>query len=219
LRRRLFPTIIAAVKTVHGERGATMKHPRSAQYATGIFLTTALLIGTAVGAAAQASYDNEFTSRARTRAYANDLFGVSAIVGVVGGAALDQWRDEPEGWDDDAEGFGRRLASNAGRHAANQSVRHGLAIVMGRTTRYHRCTCSGFFSRAGHAIVETVTDHGRDGTRMISIPRFGGAAAGAFVENWWLPSNDKNEILLDMARSVGYGALSNIAKEVIGWPR
>jgi hypothetical protein len=193
-----------------------MKH---SHYAVRILLVLCSLALWTDWAAAQASYDSEFTSRARARAYANDLFGISAIVGVAGGAALDQWRDEPESWDEDADGFGRRLASNAGRHAVNQSVRHGLAIVMGRTTRYHRCTCSGFFSRAGHAIVETFTDHGRDGSRMISIPRFGGAAAGAFVENIWLPEDDKNEVLLDMARSVGYAALSNIAKEVIGWPK
>jgi hypothetical protein len=184
-----------------------------------ILLAAGLLAVWAGGAAAQASYDSEFTGRARSRAFANDLFGISAIVGVAGGAAIDQWMDEPEGWEENADGFGRRLASNAGRHVTNQSVRHGLAIVMGRTTRYHACTCSGFGSRVGHAIMETFADRGRDGKRMISIPRFGGAAAGAFVENVWLPEDDKNDVLLDMGRSVGYAALSNIVKEIIGWQK
>ena len=196
-----------------------MRHSNSSHHAGRIILAAALSMVWAGGAAAQASYADEFTSAARTRAYAHDLFGPSALIGVAAGAGIDHLRNEPEGWEDNSSGFGRRLASTAGRHAVNHSVRHGLAIVMGRTTRYHRCTCTGFGSRIGHAIIETFTDRGRDGNRMISIPRFGGAAAGAFAENIWLPEADKNEVLLDAVRSVGYAALSNVAKEIIGWPR
>lgn len=184
-----------------------------------MLLATVMLLFAAGEVAAQSNYAVEFTGAARGRAYAHDLFGPSALIGVAAGAGLDHLREEPEGWENNSGGFGRRLASNAGRHAVNQTVRHGLAITLGRTTRYHRCECTGFFPRVGHAIVETFTDRGRDGGRMLSIPRFGGAAAGAFAENLWLPEDDKNEVLLDAVRSVAYGALSNIAKEVIGWPR
>lgn len=196
-----------------------MRHSSSTHYAGRMVVAAALFIVLAGGAAAQGSYEAEFTSSARGRAYAHDLFGPSALIGVAAGAALDHLRNEPEGWEDNSSGFGRRLASNAGRHAVNQSVRHGLAITLGRTTRYHRCTCTDFGGRVGNAIVETFTDRGRDGNRMISIPRFGGAAAGAFAENAWLPDDSKNEVLLDAVRSVAYSALSNIAKEIIGWPR
>jgi hypothetical protein len=191
----------------------------SSNYAGRMVLTAALLIVSAGGVAAQSNYAAEFTGAARGRAYAHDLFGPSALIGVAAGAGIDHLRGEPEGWEDNSGGFGRRLASNAGRHAVNQTVRHGLAITLGRTTRYHRCECTAFFPRVGNAVVETFTDRGRDGGRMLSIPRFGGAVAGAFAENLWLPEADKNEVLLDAVRSVAYGALSNIAKEVIGWPR
>jgi hypothetical protein len=196
-----------------------MRHSNSSHHAGSLVVAAALWFACAGGAVAQGSWAAEFTSSARGRAYSYDLFGPSALIGVAAGATLDHLRDEPETWEDNSGGFGRRLASNAGRHVVNQTVRHGLAITLGRTTRYHRCTCTDFTGRVGNAIVETFTDRGRDGNRMISIPRFGGATAGALAENLWLPEADKNEVLLDAVRSVAYGALSNIAKELIGWPR
>jgi hypothetical protein len=181
-----------------------------------VLLAVALLAGGRSTALAQVD-DTEWSAGARWDSYQDDLFGLYALLGLAGTTAWDHLRDDPEEWDDGAEGLGLRAASNAGRLVVGQSTRHGLAALMGHSTRYQRCTCSGFGSRIGHALLETATDRKRSGSRAIAIPRVAGSFAGAYAQMLWRPELSAEEAAVDAAGGLLYGAAVNVARELIGW--
>ncbi len=123
----------------------------------------------------------------RWHAYTHDLLGPGSWIGVAAGGALEQARTSPPEWGTGASGFGKRVASNAGDLVVQESVRHGLAAVLDRTTSYHRCACRAFGAKVGNAFVETFTDRDAEGRRQFSEPRVAGALAGGFAPLLWWP--------------------------------
>lgn len=174
-----------------------------------------LLIGHGAALGQSAESDGEWSGAGRFHAYVHDLIGPGAILGVAGATALDQLRDDPAEWSRNATGLGHRAATNAASHVVAESVRHGLAIALGRSTRYQRCECSGFGPRVGHAFVETFTDRDRAGARMVSIPRLGGAVAGALSQRIWRPSETNGDTALRIAGSLLFSVASNAVNELI----
>ena len=174
-----------------------------------------LLIGHGAALGQGGESDVEWSGAGRVHAYVHDLIGPGAILGVAGATALDQVRDDPAEWSTNAEGLGHRAATNAASLVVAQSFRHGLAIALGRSTRYQRCECSGFGPRVGHAFVETFTDRDRAGGRMVSIPRLGGAVAGALSQRIWRPSETNSDTALRIAGSLLFSLASNAANELI----
>jgi hypothetical protein len=161
----------------------------------------------------------EWQPGGRVREYGQSLLGPPAIVDVGVAAGLDQWRDEPEEWDQDIGGFGQRLASNAGRNAVEESARHGLAALMDRSVTYQRCTCSAVGGRVWNAFLETITDRDREGDRLPAIPRLAGSVAGAYAESSWRPGeDDRTDVVRIATRSVLFGMLGNLWTEFVGWP-
>ena len=179
-------------------------------------VASALLLighGAALGQGAQS--DAEWSGAGRFHAYVHDLIGPGAILGVAAATALDQLRDDPAEWPKNAQGLGHRAATNAASNVVAVSVRHGLAVALGRSTRYQRCECSGFGPRIGHAFVETFTDRDRAGARMVSIPRLGGAVAGALSQRIWRPSETTSDTGLRIVGSLLFSLASNAANEMI----
>ena len=160
----------------------------------------------------------EWQPNGRLHEYARSTIGVPALVDVGVGSVADQLNDEPQEWDDDFEGFAKRFASNAGRNTVEESVRHGLAAVLDRSVTYQRCTCETVPGRTWHALVETVTDRGRDGARGPAIPRFAGWYGGALAEELWSPDEGGSDVLRVGTRGVLFGFLGNVWKEFVGWP-
>ena len=164
----------------------------------------------------QAQAGREFEPGGRTRAYVNSLIGPGALVSLGIGTGIDQASDEPPEWGNHWE---KRLYSNFGRNVAQESVRHSLAALFGRSVTYRRCTCDGIPSRIGNAIVEVVTDRDRDGDRFVAIPRFACSYAGAYAESTWRPDRDAPEILAVGTSVLLFGTVSNLWREFVGWPR
>ncbi len=119
--------------------------------------------------------------------YVHDILGPGAWLGVAAGSALDQARSSPTQWGTGASGFGKRVASTYGDLLVQESVHHGLAAAMDRSTSYHRCACQGFGGKVGNAFVETFTDRDAEGQRQFSVPRVAGAVAGGFAPMLWWP--------------------------------
>ena len=147
--------------------------------------------------------------------YLRDLAGPRAVVGVVGGGALQQLRQN------DGTEFGQRLAQRATQHAAEMSVRHGLAAVMNRGTDYHYqfCECRGFGARVQHALLETFTDRRADGSRALSVPRIAGSYAGEFAGLAWDHDRSVGGAVGGATLSLGFSALFNIGRELTGLGR
>jgi hypothetical protein len=144
--------------------------------------------------------------------YLRDLAGPRPLVGVVGGGVLQELRQS------DGTDLGDRLAQRATQHAAEMSVRHGLAALMHRSTDYHYqfCECHGFGPRVQHALLETFTDRRADGSRVLSVPRIAGTYAGDFAGLAWDHDRSAGDAAAGATLSLGFSALFNIARELSG---
>jgi hypothetical protein len=144
--------------------------------------------------------------------YLRELAGPRALVGVVGGGVLGQLRQN------DDRDLGDRLAERATQHAAEVSVRHGLAALMHRDTDhpFQFCECHGFGPRVAHALVESFTDHRADGSRALSVPRIAGSYAGTFAGLAWEHDRSVGGAAAGATLSLGLSALFNVAHELSG---
>jgi hypothetical protein len=147
--------------------------------------------------------------------YLRDLAGPRAVIGVVGGGVLSQLRQN------DGTDLGDRLAQRATKHAAEVTVRDGLAALMHRSTDYHYqfCDCKGFGPRVQHALLETFTDRQADGSRALSVPRIAGTYAGDFAGLGWEHNRSVGQAAAGATLSLGFSALFNIGRELTGLGR
>jgi hypothetical protein len=147
--------------------------------------------------------------------YLRDLAGPRAVIGMVGGSALQQLRQN------DGTDLAERLAQRATQHTAEVSVRHGLAAIMHRSTDYHYqfCECRGFGPRVQHALLETFTDRRADGSRALSVPRIAGTYAGDFAGLAWEHNRNVGRAAAGATLSLGLSALFNIGRELTGLGR
>ncbi|MGH9162391.1 MAG: hypothetical protein ACRD2X_20695 [Vicinamibacteraceae bacterium] len=163
------------------------------------------------------AHQQNATNDSRLRQYVWDLAGPWAFVGASVGAGVDQLRDVPEEWDQTHGGYGRRLASLAGRLAIQTTVTHGLAAAMNRPTSYPRCECSGVGRRVRHALLGTITDLRPDGGRTLALPRIGGVYAGTFTQLAWRPGNaDAGDALKSGTAFIVASAIQHLAREFLG---
>jgi hypothetical protein len=151
----------------------------------------------------------------RARAYVHDL--ADPIVGAQA-VALGLWdhvRTQPEEWGGGADALGKRVLSRAGGHVVNQSVRHGLAAALDRTTTYRPCGCVDAEHRIAHALFETFTDYDSGGRARLSTPFLAGAYAGALAPLAWHPDADAAEALQSGTLSLLFAVAGNIVRELM----
>lgn len=173
------------------------------------------------GAAARGSVvasDDAARRRGRGSVYLHDLFGAGSLIGVATAASMDQIQNAPAEWGGGAAGFGRRAASRAGQLFVQESVRHGIAALMDRSTEYQHCACSDFGGRLENAVVETVTDRDAQGNRGFSVARVSGSFAGAFAPQLWRPDVTTASAIRDGAFGLVFTAAGNLLSEYIHWP-
>jgi hypothetical protein len=134
-------------------------------------------------------------------------------------AGIDHALDKPDAWSTKIDGYGRRLASRYGQLLVEVSVEHALAAALDRPTEYHRCECTGFGPRFGHAMISTVTDL-TPGGRAPALPRIAGAYAGALA---WVAMVPGTENALDALASgtaaIAFSSIGNLFSEFIRSPR
>jgi hypothetical protein len=100
--------------------------------------------------------------------------GVRALAGSAFTASWNTWVDtSPREWQRDASGWGKRFGASILDHAINQSALVGLSIAMHEDPIYYRCSCTGFWPRAGHAFRMTYRARNRQGDYRFSVVRVG----------------------------------------------
>ena len=173
----------------------------------------ALAASVARGVSAQAPPSIRITpENVRFSNYLHELAGPRALIGMVGGGVLGQLRQN------DGMGLEERIAERASQHAAEVSVRHGLAAVMHRSTdyHYHFCECHGFGPRVAHALVESFTDRRADGSRAFSVPRIASTYAGGFASLPFEHDRTAGGVVAGATLSLGFSALFNVGRELSG---
>lgn len=164
-----------------------------------------------------ATPDHSLTFGERADVYRRSLLGPDAIVGPALGAAIGQWEDEPPGWRQGGEGYGKRFASGLARHEIGETIRFGFAAVDGEDPRYFASEDRGVWARTQHAVTSTFVSKTSSGATIPAFSRLAGTYGAAFISNAWYPNNRSG--LGDAARrgstslaaSIGF----NLAREFL----
>jgi hypothetical protein len=96
--------------------------------------------------------------------------------------------DVPE-WGEGAQGYAKRYADRFGQGLVGTASRYALGEVLRQDVTYHRCQCTGLFTRTAHAFLGAYTAHTRSGRAIPSLP----AVASPFIASEvavaaWYPS-------------------------------
>ena len=158
------------------------------------------------------------TPKIKLRNYLFDTFGPYPIVGAALAAGVNQAERTPPEWQQGAEGYGKRVASDFGIAGVTTTTRYALATAFGEDTLYYRCACKGFFPRLGHAVLSTFTSRrGEDGHRVFSFPAVVAPYVGTMTAVYaWYPGryNASDGFRMGNYSLLGYAA-GNIALEFL----
>ena len=156
----------------------------------------------------------------RLTAYGRNMVKMS--IGGLGYATWDQFTNNPRQWDHSWSGYGKRIESNVGATAIQDTVTEGIAYVMDRPVTYSRCKCTGTSNRVTWALKGTVTDQMPDGSAPIAVPRIVGGYVGAYARTTWFPSNTGNSratrTLIDGTTTLAVSAVINLTYEFLVHP-
>ncbi|MEO8594443.1 MAG: hypothetical protein ABI759_14090 [Candidatus Solibacter sp.] len=198
-----------------------------------------LLLTTAVGAAAQAneppkavkavfeyltmagsSTAKDFKPQSqaeRNRIYLRSLINPVWYLKGAFSAAIDQWNDKPQEWEQGASGYGKRFGNIMGQYAVQRTVTFGAESLLHEDNRYFGSGKKGFWRRTGYALSSSILARHDDGKRYPSVSLISGFAAGAFVSRAWLPpsQNSPGDAAVSFGFTMGYNALSCAVKEFL----
>ncbi|HEX6038671.1 hypothetical protein [Longimicrobium sp.] len=134
----------------------------------------------------------------------------------LGYTVYDQVRGNPEAWDQDAEGLGRRLAAHAGRTAISLTVRHGTAALLHAPAHPVPCATARGSARVAQAALEPVADRGCDGHVRIALPRITArVASGLAPLVWHYPDYTAETAAKEVASGFVSSALLNVARVLV----
>lgn len=135
------------------------------------------------------TYAYTLTFGERARLYRQSVLSFESIIGPAYGAGIGQWEDEPPGWGQGGEGYGKRFASGLGRHLISETLRFGVSSVDSEDPRYFRSENRGVWARMKHAVVSTIVSKTASGRTIPAYSRFAGTYGAAFIANTWYPEN------------------------------
>src|ERR1700732_4886273 len=101
------------------------------------------------------------TQRDRFNHYASTTYGLPTLVAQPFQAAFTQATDVVPEWGHGASGYGKQLGLTVLNLVAQNTIEYGAAAVIGEDNTYYRCKCTGFFPRAGHALITPLTARNR----------------------------------------------------------
>lgn len=164
----------------------------------------------------QASYVRP-DPKVRLKRYLNGMVGPVALAKQVVGAGYGTWRNSPEEWGGQWEGFGKRLASGFGKNLIKQSITYGLDEALKLDSHYYRSEKKDVGSKIKNALLSPVTARNSKGKRVIGVPRLvGGYTAGIIAAETWYPSRyDWKDGAKSATYSLGISAAYNLFKEFV----
>jgi hypothetical protein len=153
----------------------------------------------------------------RFRRYVNGVVGPLALAKTAATAGIATWRNSPEEWGENWEGFGRRFASGLGRSAIKGTTIYALDETLKLDSGFYRSTKKDFGSRFGNALISTVTARRPNGKRTIGIPRLVGTYTASVIayETWYPKRYTYKDGLRSGTISLGFNAAFNLVKEFI----
>lgn len=156
-------------------------------------------------------------SKTRFKRYVNGVVGPYALARQVAGAGIATWRNSPEEWGGQWEGFGKRVASNFGKNLIKQTTIYGLDEALKLDSHYYRSEKKDVGSKIKNALISPVTARNSRGKRVIGVPRLVGTYSSSIIaaETWYPDRFDYKDGLRNGTISLGMTAAFNLFKEFI----
>jgi len=153
----------------------------------------------------------------RFKRYVNGVVGPMALAKQVVGAGYGTWRNSPEEWGGQWEGFGKRLASGFGKNLIKQSITYGLDEALKLDSHYYRSEEKDVGSKIKNALLSPVTARNSKRNRVIGVPRLvGGYTASIVAAEAWYPARyDWKDGAKSATYSLGISAAYNLFKEFV----
>ena len=157
------------------------------------------------------------TAGMRFKRYVKSTVGPFALARQVAGAGIATWRNSPEEWGGQWEGFGKRVASNFGKNLIKQTTIYGLDSALKLDSHYYRSTKKDAGSKIKNALLSPVTARNSRGKRVIGVPRLVGTYTGSIVaaEAWYPDRYSWKNGVRSGTISLGIGAAFNLFKEFV----
>lgn len=129
------------------------------------------------------------TSAERMHQYTNDAFGLERFGITAVSAAYAYGRNDPKGWDNGIEGYGKHLGSAYGQSFVSATVRAGMSAALHEDTHYIVCHGCTLKQRINNSVLSEFTARrGMDGHRALSLTPAVSNYAGPLVShNLWYP--------------------------------
>jgi len=156
-------------------------------------------------------------SKTRFKRYMNGTVGPYAIARQVAGAGISTWRNSPEEWGGQWEGFGKRVASSFGKNVIKQTTIYGLDEALKFDSHYYRSQKKGVSSKIKNALLSPVTARNSKGKRVLGVPRLVGTYTASITaaETWYPDRYNWKDGVRNGTISLGMNAAFNLFKEFV----
>ncbi len=153
----------------------------------------------------------------RFKRYVNGTVGPVSLARQVVGAGIGTWRNSPEEWGGQWEGFGKRLASGLGENVIKQTTIYGLDEALKLDSHYYRSNKKNPGAKIKNALLSPVTARNSRGKRIIGVPRLVGTYTSNIVaaETWYPNRYDWKDGVRSGSISLGINAAFNLFKEFV----
>lgn len=160
-------------------------------------------------------------AKQRFRNYINDVAGPVSLAYYAGTAGLLTLRNSPKEWGDKSDGFGRRFANVAAKHAIRSTTVFALDEALKVDSTFYRSRDRSVAARLRNSVFSAVTARNRRGKRVIGIPAIAGGVLSevASSSGWYPPRYDYVHGLKGGAISIGITTGINLLKEFVWKPR
>ena len=149
--------------------------------------------------------DHSLTFGERVHVYRRSVFNPETIFGPAIASGINQWRNQPPGFGQGAEGYGDRFGSAIGRTVISKTITFGFAAIDGEDPRYFPMKNGSGWARTRHAFVSAFVSSTASGRHIPAFSHFAGAYGAAFISNAWYPDNQANAAYAARRGSISMG--------------
>ncbi len=153
----------------------------------------------------------------RRKRFISGTIGPVALGKMVATAGIGTWRNSPEEWGTQWEGFGRRVASNFGKNAIKQTAKYSLGEAFKLDSHFYRSKSKSVGARVTNALISPVTARNKKGRRVFGAPNLVGTYASNIIarEAWYPNGYDWKDGVRSGTISLGFNAAFNLFKEFV----
>ncbi len=157
------------------------------------------------------------TLRARARYTADRAFSPENFALGIFTSGIQTWRDRPEAWGRDWEGFAQRFGMRMSRSFLSNGIEFGVGAAIGADPRYRRLGRGSVGSRVRYALGGSFYHYDAQGRRVPALSRFAGIAGSNIIVNHWMPPGDdrKQDILRRCGQQVAWHIGWNVFREFL----